>query len=115
MPAPITTQRRDAAEAIKPTVGRSREPRKAAGGFYLAADEAADGQSLRRIGSDLGAHLGTPAPLEFRGWREVADAVLALGRDGTVPVVIDEFPYLARANPSLPCGSAASAASGEGR
>ena len=75
---------------------------QATGGFYFAAEEAADGESLRRIGSDLGAHLGTPAPLEFRDWREVADALLALGRDGPVPVVIDEFPYLARANRSLP-------------
>jgi AAA+ ATPase superfamily predicted ATPase len=75
---------------------------QATGGFYFAAEEAADGESLRRIGSDLGAHLGTPAPLEFRDWREVADALLALGHKGPVPVVIDEFPYLARANPSLP-------------
>ncbi len=75
---------------------------QATGGFYFAAEEATDGESLRRIGSDLGAHLGTPAPLEFRDWREVADALLALGRNGPVPVVIDEFPYLARANPSLP-------------
>jgi AAA+ ATPase superfamily predicted ATPase len=75
---------------------------QATGGFYFAAEAAADGETLRRIGSDLGAYLGTPAPLEFRDWREVADALLALGRDGPVPVVIDEFPYLARANPSLP-------------
>jgi hypothetical protein len=32
----------------------------------------------------------------------VADALLALGKDGPVPVILDEFPYLARANPSLP-------------
>jgi uncharacterized protein len=75
---------------------------EATGGFYFAAEEAADGESLRRIGADLGAHLGAPAPLEFRDWREVVDALLALGRDSPVPVVIDEFPYLARANPSLP-------------
>ncbi len=75
---------------------------QATGGFYFAAEEAADGESLHRIGSDLGAHLGTPAPLEFGDWREVADALLTLSHDGPVPVVIDEFPYLARANPSLP-------------
>lgn len=75
---------------------------QAMGGFYFAAEEAADGESLRRIGTDLGAHLGTPAPLEFGDWREVADALLALGREHPAPVVIDEFPYLARANPSLP-------------
>jgi AAA+ ATPase superfamily predicted ATPase len=75
---------------------------QATGGFYFAAEEATDGESLRRIGSDLGAYLGTPALLEFRNWREVADALLALGKDGPVPVILDEFPYLARANPSLP-------------
>ena len=75
---------------------------QATGGFYFAADEAADGESLRRIGAALSTHLGTPAPLRFTDWHEVADALLALGRNGPVPVVIDEFPYLARANPSLP-------------
>ncbi len=75
---------------------------QATGGFYFAAEEATDRESLRRVGSDLGTYLRTPAPLEFRDWREVADALLTLGRDGPVPVVIDEFPYLARANPSLP-------------
>ena len=75
---------------------------QAMGGFYFAAEEAADGESLRRVGAALGAHLRTPAPLEFRDWREVTDALLALGHDGPGPVVIDEFPYLARANPSLP-------------
>ncbi len=75
---------------------------QATGGFYFAADEAADGESLRRIGAALSTHLRTPAPLRFADWHEVADALLALGRDGPVLVAIDEFPYLARANPSLP-------------
>ena len=75
---------------------------QATGGFYFAADEAADGESLRLIGTALSTHLRLTAPLRFAGWHEVADALLALGRDGPVPVVIDEFPYLARANPSLP-------------
>lgn len=75
---------------------------QATGGFYFAADEAADGESLRLIGAALGAHLGSPAPVRFADWHEVADALLTLGHDGPVTVVIDEFPYLARANPSLP-------------
>jgi uncharacterized protein len=75
---------------------------QATGGFYFAAEEAADGESLRRIGSDLGAYLGAPAPLTFGDWREVTDALLALGRGRPAPVVIDEFPYLAKASPSLP-------------
>lgn len=75
---------------------------QAAGGFYYAAEEATDGESLHRIGAALAERLGAPAPLSFRDWSEVVDALLALGRDKPVPVVIDEFPYLARANPRLP-------------
>ncbi|MGN9785559.1 ATP-binding protein [Nonomuraea sp. ZG12] len=75
---------------------------QAAGGFYYAAEEATDGESLQRIGAALGERLGAPVPLSFQGWSEVVDALLALGRDRPVPVVIDEFPYLARANPRLP-------------
>jgi len=75
---------------------------QATGGFYFAAEEAAEGESLRRVGAELGGYLGTRAALEFRDWREVTDALLGLGAERPVPVVIDEFPYLARANPSLP-------------
>lgn len=75
---------------------------QATGGFYFAADEAADGESLRHIGEALAEHLGAPAPLSFESWHAVVDALLALGRDRPVPVVIDEFPYLATANPRLP-------------
>ena len=75
---------------------------EATGGFYFAAEEAADGESLRRAGAALGEHLKTPAPLEFRDWHEVTDALLAVGRGRPAPVVIDEFPYLAKASPSLP-------------
>jgi hypothetical protein len=72
------------------------------GGFYFAADEATDGESLHQMGAALGAHLGLPSPLHFESWHEVFDALLALGKDHPVAVVIDEFPYLVRANPALP-------------
>jgi AAA+ ATPase superfamily predicted ATPase len=75
---------------------------EATGGFYFAADEATDGESLHQIGAALGAHLGLTSALRFDSWREVLDALLALGNDHPVTVVIDEFPYLVRANPSLP-------------
>lgn len=75
---------------------------QAMGGFYFAVEEATDGESLLRIGAALSEHLGTPAPLAFRDWNEVIDALLALGRDKAIPVVIDEFPYLVRPNPQLP-------------
>lgn len=72
------------------------------GGFFFGADEATDGESLRRIGIALADRLGAPAPLVFGDWYPVFDALLELGRDRAVPVVIDEFPYLVRANPRLP-------------
>jgi hypothetical protein len=74
---------------------------KATGGFYFAADEAADGDSLRQISARLAAYLDMPVSL-YDDWHDVIDALLALGKDKPVPVVIDEFPYLVRANPSLP-------------
>jgi uncharacterized protein len=75
---------------------------EAMGGFYFAAEEATDAESLRRIGAALGAYLRLPASLRFGDWYEVIDSLLALGDDRPVPVVIDEFPYLVRANQSLP-------------
>ncbi|AEH10266.1 putative ATP/GTP binding protein [Candidatus Protofrankia datiscae] len=75
---------------------------EATGGFFFGADEATDGESLRRIGSALADRVSAPAPLMFDDWYPVFDALLELGRERTVPVVIDEFPYLVRANPRLP-------------
>lgn len=75
---------------------------QATGGFYFAADEATDGESLRQIGAALGEHLRSPAPFVFDDWHAVLDTLLALGREQAIPVVIDEFPYLAGANPRLP-------------
>ncbi|MBF9067719.1 AAA family ATPase [Streptacidiphilus fuscans] len=75
---------------------------QATGGFYFAAEEATDAESLRSIGAAIAEHLDAPAPLAFDGWNQAIDALLALGRDRPLPVVIDEFPYLARANPRLP-------------
>lgn len=74
----------------------------AAGGFYFGATEATDPESLRRISTALTAYTNPPSPYHFRDWAEVIDVLLALGRERPIPVVIDEFPYLARANPEIP-------------
>ncbi|MGH3518863.1 MAG: AAA family ATPase [Haloechinothrix sp.] len=55
-----------------------------------------------RIGAALAEHTRAPAPFVFTDWRCAVDALLGLGRDQEIPVVIDEFPYLVRATPSLP-------------
>lgn len=75
---------------------------EATDGFYFAADEATDSESLRQLGAALGAHLKLPSALLLADWHEAVDALLSLGTGPPVPVVIDEFPYLARANPALP-------------
>ena len=75
---------------------------QATGGFYFAADEATDRESLNRLGTVLADHLNAPAPFTFDTWHSAIDALLAVGRDRRVPVVIDEFPYLVRASPQLP-------------
>ncbi|MEY9966707.1 AAA+ ATPase superfamily predicted ATPase [Streptacidiphilus sp. MAP12-16] len=74
----------------------------AAGGFYFGATEATDPESLRRISTALTTYSRPASPYHFADWSEVIDALLALGRERPVPVVIDEFPYLAKANPELP-------------
>ena len=74
----------------------------AAGGFYFGATEATNPESLRRISTALTAYSRPASPYHFADWSEVIDALLALGRERPVPVVIDEFPYLAKANPELP-------------
>ena len=75
---------------------------KADGGFFFEATEATDAESLRQIGSQLGDYTSAPVPPRPADWREVLDALLALGSDRPLTVAIGEFPYLARANPELP-------------
>ncbi|MCC3764849.1 ATP-binding protein [Glycomyces sp. TRM65418] len=75
---------------------------RAAGGCYFGATEAADAESLRRFSDSLTRFANPPTAFHFADWFEAVDAILALGRERPVPVVIDEFPYLARANPELP-------------
>lgn len=75
---------------------------QATGGFYFAADEATDRESLSRLGIALADHQDAPAPYSFDSWHPAVDALLTLGGGRRVPVVIDEFPYLARATPQLP-------------
>ncbi|WP_419997881.1 ATP-binding protein [Streptomyces boninensis] len=74
---------------------------RAAGGFYFQALESTESVSLQALGAALGRHRGT-APVRLQGWEEAIDELLSLGRERPVPVVIDEFPYLARQNGALP-------------
>jgi AAA+ ATPase superfamily predicted ATPase len=75
---------------------------QATGGFYFGATEATPAESLRRLGEALGRHTSAPGPVHLPDWAAAVDALLALGRDRPVTVVLDEFPYLVRGSRELP-------------
>ncbi len=73
---------------------------EASGAFYFVAAEATSADSLREFGAAVAAHAGGRAPYSLAGWD---DALRVLYE--TVPgglAIIDEFPYLVRAEPALP-------------
>ncbi|MFF4989466.1 ATP-binding protein [Streptosporangium saharense] len=72
------------------------------GGFYFSAREATDAESLALIGDALTRYLDSAIPFNPTSWPAVIEVLLRIGRERPVPVVIDEFPYLAQANPALP-------------
>ncbi|MGH4022280.1 MAG: AAA family ATPase [Pseudonocardiaceae bacterium] len=74
----------------------------ATGGFYFMATEATEAESLRQLAEAVADHLNMPAAPSLRDWEQAVDLLLALGRDGPVPVVLDEFPYLCASSPALP-------------
>lgn len=75
---------------------------QAAGGFYFAASEATEAESLHQFGAALARHLGEPVPRRFTGWDEAVEVLMTLAGTGPMPVVLDEFPYLAKVSPQLP-------------
>ncbi|MGQ0465321.1 MAG: ATP-binding protein [Sporichthyaceae bacterium] len=72
------------------------------GGLYLGATEATEPESLALLAAAVAEHAGMPAPPTLTGWEQALDLVLALGRDRSIPVVLDEFPYLCAASAALP-------------
>jgi len=72
----------------------------ATGAFYFVATEAIAADSPREFGAALAAHVGGQAPYALASWD---DGLRVL--DETVPgglAIIDEFPYLVRAEPAVP-------------
>jgi uncharacterized protein len=76
----------------------------AAGGFYFSATEATEAESLRQFGTALARHSGQPVPYRFTHWEEAVSTLMSLPvADGKpLPVVLDEFPFLAKVSPELP-------------
>ena len=50
----------------------------------------------------IAAHRALPGALQFRDWEEAVAALLAPSGVHAAPVILDEFPYLARRSPELP-------------
>jgi hypothetical protein len=71
-------------------------------GFMFTAAETTEADSLHQFGEALAAHLGEATPFRFTGWDEAITRLMRIAVDGPKPVVIDEFPFLARASPALP-------------
>jgi len=73
------------------------------GGFYYAATEAVPRpEALRQLADAWAAYTSSPGTVRFADWGQAVDALLALAPDRPVPVVLDEFPYLAREARELP-------------
>jgi AAA+ ATPase superfamily predicted ATPase len=75
---------------------------EATGGFYFEAEEAAGAEALRLLGRAIGEFSGAPGDLRLDDWDDALTALFALSANRPLPLIIDEFPLLVRANPALP-------------
>ncbi|MGH3314435.1 MAG: ATP-binding protein, partial [Streptomyces sp.] len=75
---------------------------RASGGFMFTATETTEADALRLFGEALAAHCDEPAPYRFAHWDEAITRLMRIAADGPTTVVIDEFPFLAKAAPALP-------------
>ncbi|MEU9890363.1 ATP-binding protein [Sphaerisporangium sp. NPDC051011] len=75
---------------------------EALGGFYFEATEGTNVELLRLFGMALARHSGSPVGYPFADWRDALTFFFSLPKDRPMPLVIDEFPYLMRANSAIP-------------
>jgi hypothetical protein len=76
---------------------------EATGGFYFAATEATETESLRQFGATLARHVGRRSSYRFEHWDEAISELMSTPTHGEPwPVVLDEFPFLVKASPELP-------------
>src|SRR2546423_1878501 len=71
----------------------------AVGGFFHTAIDATELEALARFGEALGAHTGG-GRYALANWEEALERLFASVPEGLI--VLDEFPYLSKATPSLP-------------
>jgi uncharacterized protein len=75
---------------------------EATGGLYFAATEATEAESLRLFAGALSRYTREAPEVPYRDWNDAVANLFGAFRGRSVPVVIDEFPFLARASPALP-------------
>jgi AAA+ ATPase superfamily predicted ATPase len=75
---------------------------EATGGFYFAAVEGTRAEALSLLGEEIARFTDAPVPLRPQDWTEALELLFDLAAQRPVPIVIDEFPYLARGDASLP-------------
>jgi len=75
---------------------------QATGGFFFEAVQATEAEALRMFGNALAEYVGSPAAFSFASWDNALGYLLGLGADQPIAAIIDEFPYLVDASPSLP-------------
>jgi AAA+ ATPase superfamily predicted ATPase len=73
-----------------------------ANGFMFTAAETTEADSLHQFGEALATYIREPVPFRFAGWDEAITRLMRIATGGAKPVVIDEFPFLAKATPALP-------------
>jgi uncharacterized protein len=73
----------------------------ATGGIYVPALEQTEAVSLREFGGALVRH-GIPVTRPLQDWGDAISLLLSAVHDRPRVVVIDEFPFLVKASPSLP-------------
>ncbi|GAA3369137.1 hypothetical protein GCM10020367_10310 [Streptomyces sannanensis] len=88
---------------------------EATGGFYFAAAEASEAESLHMLGEAIADYTGTAAPHRPARWDEALELVIGLAAERPVTIVIDEFPYLVRSSPVLPSQLQETIGMGRGR
>lgn len=72
------------------------------GGMYHQAVEGTEAEQLRDLARTYARYVGMPVVPAFTEWDQAVDALLALGGDTPVLVVLDEFPYLVAGAAGLP-------------
>lgn len=75
---------------------------RATGGFLFTSTEATESVALRQLGAALATHLDEPTPFRFADWDEAIARLMRVATNRPTVIVIDEFPFLAKASPSLP-------------